>query len=184
MSKLARKPIPVPAGVTVAREDAIVRVRGPKGELLVPVLPYVDASVTPEGIVIAKKNDDRQARANCGTMAALLRNALRGAHEFFTRVLEIEGIGFKAAIEGNTLKLNVGFTHPVVFQIPEGLQMSVEKNLIRISGNDRQKVGEAAATIRRIKPPEPYKGKGIRYQGEQIRRKAGKKVAGSGTGAA
>lgn len=168
----------------VSREDAMMRVRGPRGEILVPLLPYLDASLTPDGVMIAKTGEDRQARANCGTMASLLINAIRGVNEPFNRALEIEGIGFKAALEGGVLKLHVGFTHPMLFPIPDGIQVSVEKNVIRISGIDRQRVGEAAAAIRRIRPPEPYKGKGIHYQGEHIRRKAGKKVAGAGTGGA
>ena len=182
MSKLARKPIQIPAGVTVQVEDAAVSVRGPRGELRVPLLPYLTITPAANGIVVTRADENRQARANCGTMASLLKNAIRGTTELFTRALEIEGVGFKAALEGKTLKLNVGFTHPVFFPVPGDIQISIEKGVIRISGMDRQRVGETAASIRRIAPPEPYKGKGIRYQGEHIRRKAGKKVAGASAG--
>ena len=127
------------------------------------------------------EKDTKQGKANWGTIFALIKNGIKGVSEGFAKNLELEGIGFKASIEGTNLLLNVGFTHPVKFTPPAGIKVVVEKGVIKISGVDKSLVGEVAAKIRKIYPPEPYKGKGIRYQGEVVRRKAGKKVAGAGT---
>ena len=164
-------------------EDAL-EFKGKEGSLRLPILPYVKVELKTEErgneILIYSKEDVKQARANWGTMAALTKNAIKGVAEGFSKNLEIEGIGFKASLEGNRLVLNVGFTHPVKFESPAGIKIVVEKNQIKIFGIDRFLVGETAANIRKIKKPEPYKGKGIRYQGEVVRRKQGKKVAGVG----
>ncbi len=181
MSKLARKPIPIPAGVTAALDGSFVRVAGPKGTITLPILTHVGVAVGAADVKLKSTGVGVQARANLGTMASLLKNAFAGVAQGFTKTLEIEGIGFKAALEGDKLTLNVGLTHPVKFSPPAGVAVSVVKNLIQVTGADKAAVGQAAAAIRSIKKPEPYKGKGIHYLGEVIRRKAGKKVAGVGT---
>lgn len=181
MSKLARKPIPIPDGVQAEIKDRSISVSGKEGTIALPILEYVNAEATQGGVVVKSEANHKQARANLGTMASLIRNALQGVKGGFNKSLEIEGIGFKAAMEGSKLVLNVGFTHPIKFEPPAGIKISVEKNIIKVSGADRALVGQTAAQIRKIKKPEPYKGKGIHYVGEVIRRKEGKKVAGTGT---
>lgn len=183
MSKLARKPIAIPQGIEVKQTDGVLEFAGKEGKLSVKVLPYTSAEIKNNQIMINSGSDIKQARANWGTMASLVKNALKGVDEGFSKVLEMEGIGFKASTEGANLILNVGFTHPVKYTPPAGIKLSVEKGLIKAAGVDKALVGEVAAQIRKIWPPEPYKGKGIRYQGEIIRRKAGKKVAGTGAAA-
>ena len=186
MSKLAKKPFSIPARVEVTSANDAITIKGKAGTLVLSFLPFTKTTITEKEITVAAAGTGAQARANTGTMAALVRNALQGAAEGFTKALEIEGIGFKAAMEGGgTLVLTVGFTHPIKFAVPESVKITVIKNIITISGADRSLVGQVAAQIRKIKKPEPYKGKGIHYQGEVIRRKAGKKVAGAtGTAAA
>ena len=182
MSKIGKRPIQIPEGVELTMEKHAVTVKGNKGTLVLALLPHVTVAVSDQMLKVNATETRPQARANWGTMAALIKNAIRGVSEGFTKTLEIEGIGYRASMEGPTLVLNVGFTHQVKFVPPSGVTIAVEKNQIKVSGTDRALVGEAAAQIRRIKKPEPYKGKGIRYQNEVIRRKAGKKVAGAGTG--
>lgn len=182
MSKLARKPIPIPEGVKAEIKDKSITVSGKEGTITFGILAYVSAEVAENGIVLKSEALHKQARANLGTTAALIKNALEGVKQGFTKSLEIEGIGFKAVMEGNKLVLNVGYTHPVKLEPPAGIKISVEKNVIKVSGVDRALVGQIAAAVRKIKKPEPYKGKGIHYVGEVIRRKEGKKVAGTGTG--
>lgn len=184
MSKIGKKPIVVPEGVKVAIDGQFFLASGKQGELKVPLLDYVKVELGADGVSITPSAHHKQARANWGTMASLIRNAIAGAGTGFTKSLEIEGIGFKASMEGANLLLNVGYTHPARFEAPPGIKISVEKNVIKVSGPDKGLVGQTAALIRKIKKPEPYKGKGIHYTGEVIRRKAGKKVAGTGTGAA
>ncbi|MBI4119526.1 MAG: 50S ribosomal protein L6 [Parcubacteria group bacterium] len=179
MSKLAKKPIAIPEGVAVDKKEDVVEVKGPKGGITLRRLPFTDIALEDKGARVLCSGSEKQVKANCGTMWALLRNALVGVSQGFQKSLEIEGVGYRAALEGKTLVLNVGFSHPVRFSPPEGIEVKVDKNVINISGIDKDLVGRAAAQIRAIKKPEPYKGKGIRYQGEVIRRKAGKKVAGT-----
>ncbi len=183
MSKIGKKPVAITGGVEVKIVDKKMEFKGKEGSLTLPILPYIKAEIKSgaEGseLVFSKENDLKQARANWGTMASLAKNAVQGVSQGFSKILEIEGIGFKAAMQGNTLVLNVGFTHPIKMEVPAGIKILVEKNTIKISGFDKALVGETAANIRKVKKPEPYKGKGIRYQGEVVRRKAGKKVAGT-----
>lgn len=183
MSKIGAAPIHIPKGATYAVSPNEVRVKGERGELAVKIPAHLEAHESEGMLSIKATSDDRQTHANWGTTAAHIRNAFRGVTEGFEKVLELEGIGFRAALEGKTLVLSVGFSHPVRFVPPEQVSVTIEKNVIRIRGIDKTIVGEIAAQIRRIKKPEPYQGKGIRYQGEHIRRKAGKKAAGA-TGAA
>ncbi len=183
MSKIGKKPILLPEGVAATAAGATLTVTGKNGAIAVPVLPFTNVAVNDGAVQVTATASGKQGRANWGTMAALVRNAIAGVSQGFTKKLEIEGIGFRAQMEGNTLVLSVGFTHPVKFTPPANVKIAVEKSAITVSGIDKQLVGETAARIRKIKKPEPYKGKGIRYAGEAIRRKAGKKVAGTGTSA-
>lgn len=184
MSKIGKKPINIPVGVEVKLQDGAIEFKGKDTKLSLPVLPYIKGKIifTDSGtnqLVFSKESNIKQARANWGTMASLSTNAIKGVTDGFSKTLIIEGIGFKASLEGTKLALNVGFTHPIKFEPPAGIKINIEKNIIKISGYDKAVVGEVAAQIRKIKKPEPYKGKGIRYNDEVIRRKAGKKVAGA-----
>jgi large subunit ribosomal protein L6 len=172
MSRLSKKPIILPEGVTLRREGEALIIQGPKGTLSVPLLR--GAALTQEG---SKAFFSGESAAAGGTMWAHARNAVEGVTRGFAKTLEIEGVGFKAALEGKALVLHLGFVNPVRVPVPEGITVKVEKGSITISGLDKTLVGEVAARVRALKPPEPYKGKGIRYRGEIIRRKAGKKAA-------
>lgn len=182
MSRIGKKPIDIPQGVDAKIDSPsegifVVSVKGPKGNLEVPV-PN-GASVKKEGdqlLVEVKKPEDKKDRSIWGLSRTLINNAILGVTEGYEKKLEINGVGFKAAVQGKKLILNVGFSHPVEYNIPEGLKIEVEKNLITITGIDKQLLGQTAAEIRAVKKPEPYKGKGIKYIDEQIRRKAGKVV--------
>ena len=177
MSKLGKKPIVIPSGVEVRLADGVFYSKGSQGSLEQKLLSGLATEIKDDQITIKPLDDNRQTRANWGTMAALVKNALLGVKEGFSKTLQMEGIGFRAQLQGKDLILSVGYSHPVKFTPYAGVKIEVEKNLIKISGIDRQLVGQVAAQIRKIKPPEPYLGKGIRYQGEVIRRKAGKKAA-------
>jgi len=179
MSRLSRKPTEIPDGVEVKLEDELLEFKGKKGELALKVLPYIKADLKDSQLSFSITDDNRQAKANIGTVAALARNAIVGVDEGFVKDLRLEGVGYKVALEGKDLVLNVGFSHSVKFKVPEGVVASVDKNAIKIEGVDKALVGEVAACIRKIKKPEPYKGKGIRYKDEVVRRKAGKKAAGT-----
>ena len=182
MSKIAKKPIKIPTGVEVKRDGNVLNIKGKEGVLSLGVLEFVNVEIKDGEMTFTSLAKHKQARANWGTMAALTKNALFGVDKGFAKNLEFEGIGFRASMEGVNLVLTVGFTHPVKITPSPGIKISVEKNVIKITGADKASVGQMAAKIRKVKPPEPYLGKGIRYQGEVIRRKAGKKAAGA-TGA-
>lgn len=167
MSRLIKKSIVVPEGVSASVASGAFTVKGPKGELSVP-LRGGELSVA-----------DGKISAGSGTLWALARNAVAGVTEGFVKNLEIEGVGYRAVLEGKELVLHLGYALPVRMKLPEGISVAVEKNMVKVSGIDKDLVGRAAAEIRAMKKPEPYKGKGIRYQGEVIRRKAGKKAASS-----
>lgn len=156
--------------------DGVVTVKGSKGELTLPVKDDVTITIDGSSVTLAPANDSKEARALWGTYASILRNLVIGVTEGYKKVLEIEGVGYRAEASGNTITLNVGFSHPVQLEVPEGLTAAVEKNVITIEGIDKHAVGQFAANVRAVKEPEPYKGKGIRYQGEYIIRKQGKKA--------
>ncbi|MBI4993421.1 50S ribosomal protein L6 [Candidatus Wolfebacteria bacterium] len=177
MSRIGKKPINIPSGVEISLIDGIVKVKGKNGEIDVKLLPFVNFEKSDNVISFNIGKNIKQARSNWGTMRALVNNAISGVVSEFLKTLEIEGVGFKAAMDGANLVLNIGFSHPVKFISPKGIKISVEKNTIKISGIDKMLVGKIAAEIRALKKPEPYKGKGIRYQGETIKRKEGKKAA-------
>ena len=185
MSRVGRKIIEVPEGVEVSIEKLKeggyeVKVKGPKGELVRKTHPVIVIEKEDNKIsfkpVYAK---NKQAMAMWGTERSLLANMIEGVKEGFSKQLEIQGIGYKAELKDKELVLSLGFSHPVIYKIPDDIEIKVEKNIITISGIDKQKVGKVAAEIRAFKKPEPYKGKGIRYVGEVIRRKAGKKAVGA-----
>lgn len=176
MSRLARKPIAIPSKVTVSTDGGMLSVKGPVATLERPIHPAVTLSVTPEGVTVAPADDTKLARALTGTFAAHARAMISGVETPFKRVLIMKGVGFKVEMKGRDLVFNVGFSHPVTITIPEGLEAKVEKLTITVEGADKQKVGQFAAEIRGIKPPEPYLGKGIAYDNEVIRRKQGKKA--------
>ncbi len=175
MSRVGYKPIPVPAGVNIdIGRDRIV-VTGSKGELTTPVPVGISFEIE-DAVLLAKRADDaKQTRAFHGLARALASNAVVGVSEGFKRELEIQGIGYRAAMQGSSLNMQLGFSHPVVFPVPDGLQISTpDQTTIIVEGIDKQQVGEIAAQIRRIRPPDAYKGKGIRYRGEFVRTKVGK----------
>ena len=176
MSRLGKQPVTIPSGVTVTFTDGVLTVKGPKGELSRPVRDEVTVEVAGESVTLAPANETKQAHALWGTYAAHLRNMVAGVTDGFEKVLEIEGVGYRAEMQGTKIVLNVGFSHPVEMDVPAGLEAAVEKNVITIKGFDKDAVGQFAANVRKVKKPEPYKGKGIRYQGEQIIRKQGKKA--------
>ena len=179
MSKIGKKIISIPQGVTVKIENDKLEARGKEGTIVLPILPNLNVEIKENQLSVKPLNDERQTRASWGTMRALIQNAVTGVNAVYTKELEIQGVGYRAVMEGTTLVLNVGFTHQVKFPSPEGVKIAVEKSLIKLSGINKHTVGQAAAQIRLIKKPEPYKGKGIRYKGEYVKQKAGKKVAGA-----
>lgn len=177
MSRLAKKPIPVPAKVSVDTAGGMLTVKGQKEVLARPIHEAISIEVTPEGVVVTPKQESRLARALTGTFAAHVRAMVSGVETPWKKVLNIKGVGYKAELKGNDLVLMVGFSHPVALPVPDGLTVTVEKLAITVAGADKQKVGQFAAEIRAVKPPEPYLGKGIAYADEVIRRKQGKKAA-------
>ena len=177
MSKIGKQPIIIPDGVTVKLTGQNLSVKGPKGELSLAISSAVKVALEDKKITLTIGKATKESKSLWGTTRMLAGNMVKGVTEGFEKKLEIQGIGFKAALEGkNKIVLNVGFTHPVELTAPQGVEFKIEKNIVTISGIDKQKVGQIAAEIRAVKPPEPYLGKGIRYVGEQVRRKAGKKV--------
>lgn len=165
----------MPDGVSIRQDGKTLHVSGPKGELTSPVPPGI-SMVEEDGTVrFERANDQKQTRAYHGLARALAANAVRGVHEGYNRDLRIEGIGYRAKMEGKMLVLQLGFSHPVDFPVPDGIELNVEdQTKIRVSGIDKQQVGEVAAQIRRVRPPDPYKGKGVRYADEVVRKKVGK----------
>jgi large subunit ribosomal protein L6 len=177
MSRVGKKPIPVPSGVTVALENEEVRVAGPRGKLGARISPHVEVKLENGTVVFVRRDDSREARGAHGLTRKLVANMVTGVSTGFRRVLEINGVGYRAEAKGRELHLALGYSHPVVFKLPEGIDAKVDKQtVVTLEGADRQVLGEAAAAIRKLRPPEPYKGKGIKYAEETIRRKAGKAV--------
>jgi len=175
MSRIGNAPVPLPAGVDVAVEGSTVTVTGPKGTLSRTFSDRIAFTVADGRVVVSRRNDERQSRALHGLSRALLANMVNGVSIGFARELQMVGVGYRAALQGNTLELLVGFSHPVRMTAPEGISFEVpEPTRILVRGIDRELVGQVASEIRRIRPPEPYKGKGIRYVDEKVRRKAGK----------
>ncbi len=183
MSRLARKPLVLPSGVTATQEGSMWIFRGPKGEIKQSFPTIISIEKGDQGLIIALSDaalkKQKWPHAMIGTAAALVRNAIKGVAEGYEKKLELEGVGYKVQLEGKDLLLALGFSHPVRFVAPEGIVFTVEKNAIFVRGVDKAVVGKTTAEVRALKPPEPYKGKGIHYTGEVIRRKAGKKAVSS-----
>lgn len=178
MSRIGKQPVVVPDGVEVKLDKNILIVKGSKGELTQVIHPSVSIEQKDNKILVTvKKPDEKTQRSLWGLFRKLIDNMVTGVNEGFTKQLEVNGIGFKAAIQDKVLNLQLGFSHPINYTFPDGIDITVEKNLITVSGSDKQKVGQAAAEIRAFKKPEPYKGKGIKYIDEVIRRKVGKAAA-------
>ena len=177
MSRIGKKPIEIPQGVEVKIDKQKVLIKGPKGELNIEVRPEIKVEIKEGKIFVTLQIETKKSKALWGLTRALLQNMVKGVVEGYEKKLEIEGVGYRANLEGQDLVLNIGFSHPVKIVAPQDIKFSVEKNIITINGIDKGAVGQIAAEIRRVRPPEPYKGKGIRYVGEQIRRKVGKKAA-------
>jgi large subunit ribosomal protein L6 len=174
MSRLGRKPIELPKGVNVSIAHGAVTVKGPKGELKREMPSGVKVAVAGTQVTVTRESDSRDHRARHGLMRALVANMVTGVTQGFERKLEINGVGYRAEVAGQKVTFALGYSHPIVFDLPKGLSAKVDKNLLILSGIDREVLGETAAKVRAFRPPEPYKGKGIKYVEETIRRKVGK----------
>ena len=174
MSRIGRSPIQIPTGVTVTISTDEIKVDGPKGSLSQFTLPGINFDQVDGVLTVTRINDEPKVRSKHGLMRSLIQNMVDGVTKGFEKKLEINGVGFRVALAGTDLKLQLGFSHEVVYPIPAGITIKVEANIITISGIDKQQVGQVAAEIRALKKPEPYKGKGIKYSDEIVRRKAGK----------
>jgi large subunit ribosomal protein L6 len=174
MSRVGKLPIAIPSGVTITVDDSEITVAGSKGTLKQFTMPGITVKQEGDELIVARANDEPKVRAKHGLMRALLQNMVTGVSEGFSKKLEINGVGYRVAQQGADLKLNLGYSHDVIYKVPEGISTAVEQNTITVSGISRQQVGQAAAEIRALRKPEPYKGKGIKYAGERILRKSGK----------
>lgn len=176
MSRVGKHPVALPAGVTVTLDNGRVNVKGKLGELSTPASDLVKIEIAEDKVTVSPVNETKESRAMWGTTRANINDMVKGVTEGFKKTLEIVGVGYKAALQGSSLKLSLGFSHDIMFEIPEGIKMVCPSpTAIEISGHDKQKVGQVAAEIRKYRKPEPYKGKGVKYAGEQILRKEGKK---------
>lgn len=175
MSRIGKRPVPLPKGVEASVVDGRVRVKGPKGELSRVLPPDITATVENGEVVVSRPSDETKHKAMHGLARTLVANMVDGVTMGYSKKLELHGTGYKAEVQGSGVRLVVGLSHPVDFSAPAGISLSVDNNtLVTITGIDKELVGQVAAEIRKVRPPEPYKGKGIRYQGEHVRRKAGK----------
>ncbi|MDX2437076.1 MAG: 50S ribosomal protein L6 [Acidobacteriota bacterium] len=179
MSRIGKMPIPVPNGVNITVADGAVQVKGPKGQLEIGLLPGLSASVEDGTLTIDRADEEAQTRSYHGLVRSLIANAATGVSEGWSKELEIVGIGYRAESKGKSVLFNLGYSHPIDFAVPDGIEIEVDgkANKVKVTGFDRQQVGQVAADIRALRPPEPYKGKGIRYSTERIRIKAGKQGA-------
>jgi large subunit ribosomal protein L6 len=180
MSHIGKQLISVPTGVTVTMDAGVLTVKGPKGELSMKLHPLIEVTQDQGSLTVAMKRKTKQSTALWGTTRARVANMVQGVTVGFKKTLEMHGVGYRAALKGKDLELSVGFSHPVKIAALPGISFVVSKELITIEGIDKQAVGQVAAEIRLVRPPEPYKGKGIRYQGEHVRRKVGKVVGTTG----
>jgi large subunit ribosomal protein L6 len=181
VSRIGKKPIPISKGVKIHTSGQEIKVTGPKGELSATVHPDLKIEANGEEIVVKRQSDEKPQRALHGLWRALIQNMLTGVSEGYTRKLELVGVGYRAELKGKKLQMQLGYSHPILFQPPDGIKIETptQTNII-VNGIDKQLVGQVAAKIRSFRPPEPYKGKGVKYEGEYIRRKAGKAAAASG----
>ena len=174
MSRIGKLPIQSPSGVTITVDSDAIKVSGSKGNLETPQLEGVKVTIEDGVLTVTRDNDEPKNRAKHGLLRALINNMVQGVTTGFSKKLEINGVGFRVALAGDTLKMNLGFSHEVNYKLPQGIQAEVQQNTITVSGIDKQQVGQVAAEIRALKKPEPYKGKGIKYENERILRKSGK----------
>lgn len=176
MSRVGRLPVMIPAGVSVELEGLSVKIKGPKGTLERTFAPGVSISKEENQVKVVRASDEPALKALHGTTRALIQNMVTGVSAGFTKVLEIDGVGYRASMDGKKLVLNLGFSHPVIVEPPTGISFDVDEKTrqIKVNGSDNEQIGQVSADIRKIRPPEPYKGKGVHYLGEKIRRKAGK----------
>ncbi len=176
MSRIGKKAVPVPAGVTATINERVLSVKGPKGSLSMPMSDDISYTINDGDIAVLPANETKRARAFWGMQRTLVSNLVVGVSDGFTKVLEITGVGYRASVQGSNLKLQLGYSHDVDFAIPDGITIKTpDQTTVEITGSDKQRVGQVAAEIRRWRKPEPYKGKGIKYRGEKIFRKEGKK---------
>ncbi len=178
MSRVGRKPVAIPSGVSVAQKDGALEVKGPRGTLREALPQRVAVEIADGKVSFGRPDDEKPTRALHGLARATVQNMVVGVTQGFARELEIHGVGYRAEVKGKTLNLTVGFSHPVEMPIPEGLKVTVAENKIKIEGASRHDVGQFASNVREVRPPEPYKGKGIRFSDEHVRRKVGKAAAG------
>lgn len=182
MSRIGKLPILIPAGVKIALEDGAIRVEGPKGKLRTEIPPTIQVKMEGNQLRVGRETEERKVKALHGLTRKLVANMIEGVSRGFSRVLEINGVGYRAEVKGTDLHLTLGFSHPVVFPLPPGVTATVERQIIvTLHGADREILGKTAAMLRGLKPPEPYKGKGIKYREEVIQRKAGKTVGAAGS---
>ncbi len=174
MSRVGKRPIPIPDKVTVSIKGCHIAVEGPKGKLEIDIDPVITAKIEDNEIIVTRPNDARRNRALHGLTRALIANMTQGVSVGFEKKLEMQGVGYRAAAQGKALNFQLGYSHPILFEPPPGIELSVDRNIVTVSGIDKQAVGQVAAQVRGLRKPEPYKGKGIRYVGEYVRRKAGK----------
>lgn len=174
MSRVGKLPIAIPSGVTITLDPSTIKVAGSKGELSTPQLEGITVTQEDGQIIVTRANDEPKVRAKHGLVRALINNMVVGVSQGFSKKLELNGVGYRVALQGTDLKLNLGFSHDVIYKVPQGVQVAVEQNKMTVSGIDKQQVGQVAAEIRSLKKPEPYKGKGIKYEDERIIRKSGK----------
>jgi large subunit ribosomal protein L6 len=175
MSRIGKKPVTVPKGVNLELQGSTVAVKGPKGELRRTLHPEMKVSLSDGTVTVERPSEDKRHKALHGLTRTLVQNMVEGVSKGFTKTLEIQGVGYKAEAKPYGVNLVVGYSHPVKYEAPNGIKISVENNtVVKVEGADKEVVGQVAAELRSVRPPEPYKGKGIRYQGEQVRRKAGK----------
>lgn len=177
MSRIGKQPVAIPAKVKVSVQNGVLTADGPKGKLTVSLPPHTTAAIEGAEVKITRTGDNAQSRSMHGLARSLVSNAVKGVVDGYQKKLEIQGVGFKAAVKGNVVDLALGFSHPILYSIPAGIKVTVEENTkVTIDGADKELVGRVASEIRSYYPPEPYKGKGVRYAGEQVKRKEGKTV--------
>ena len=175
MSRIGRKPISVPSGVKVRIEGSMLTAEGPKGKVVTAIAPGIGVEANDNQLQVTRSDDERKSRALHGLMRALVANAVQGVAQGFSKTLDIVGVGYRAEVKGRELHMALGYSHPVVYALPKGVDVAVEKNTrLTVTGADRQQVGQVAAEIRGLRPPDPYKGKGVRYSDEKLKLKVGK----------
>ncbi len=174
MSRIGKQPISIPSGVTITVDDDFVVVNGPKGELKQFTMPGIIVKVSEGTLTVSRESEEKVHRSKHGLMRTLINNMVVGVSQGFSKKLEVNGVGYKVALSGSDLKMSLGFSHEIIYKLPEGITAQVEQNTITVSGISKQLVGQAAAEIRSFKKPEPYKGKGIKYSDERVLRKSGK----------